>query len=153
MRGRSGRGPKENFFVWWGTNVLRLLVYLLVVSTVTVVLFSVSGGGISADEVLGGIFMFFLYYALFSLPGIAVWLIGLGFVPPEWSSRRRRIVAVVSGSMIGVPIQLVMAMLDAWLVLLIWGLLVPMGAGYVVVLRRRMSVAGQAATTGVSSAM
>ena len=128
---------KEHYGQWWVRNVARLAVYLFCVSTATSLFGTIlSGSGI--DAWLQATLDLFLYGGMMFLPGMAVWLIPLGLLPPEWSRRRRRLIAVVTGAVIGVPVQIFFANLGLWWAAVIWGALFPMGSGFVVVLRRRV---------------
>ena len=140
----------ERLWIWWFRNLGRLSVYLLCASAAASVVLSI-GYGLAIEGAAVGTLDLFIWGALFCLPGWSVWLIGIGSMPPEWSDLRRRAIAVPTGAMLAVLWQILLLGLGAWSKLAIWGVLLPMGSGFVVALRER--VPAQAATTGVSSAM
>lgn len=129
--------PKEPFLRWLGINVFRLVIYLALAS------FAASSSSVLADDagpatLLGLTVIYFLYGAVFGIPGTIVWLLVVAILPPEWPTLRRRAVALA----ISPVIQLVwLASLLSWgydLAALVFGLLLPAGSAFVVRLRERL---------------
>jgi len=128
--------PKEPFLRWVASNIVRLTVYLALASF-SIAVYAVLKEDGGPATLLGLSVLYFLYGAVFGIPGTIGWLLAVAFFPPEWSMRRRRAMAVAMSPLI----QLI------WLVELVtWGygiaaavvgLLLPAGSAFVVRFRER----------------
>jgi hypothetical protein len=129
--------PKEPLLRWMGINVFRLVIYVALAS------FAVAVSSVIADDagpttLLGLTVISFLYGGVFGIPGTIVWLLVVAIVPPEWSTLRRRAVALAISPVIQV---IWLASLLSWgyeLAALVVGLLLPAGSAFVVRLRERL---------------
>src|SRR5918996_1140090 len=140
------RLEKEPLQPWVWANIGRLAVYLLVASLGAGIYgaFTDSPSGIGIIRFLGltavNTGFFFVVGGLGCLPGLAVWLVVLAHLPLTWPSLMRRIVSVATAPLVG-AIWLVTFIASEWYPLaLIFGLLLPLGAGFVVRLRLPRSV-------------
>jgi MFS family permease len=129
--------PKEPLRRWMDSNVFRLVIYLALAS------FAAAVSSVIADDagpttLLGLTVIYFLYGGVFGIPGTIVWLLVVAIVPPEWSTLRRRAVALA----ISPAIQVIwLVSLLSWgyeLAALVFGLLLPAGSAFVVRLRVRL---------------
>ena len=78
-----------------------------------------------------------LYGGYVGTPGTLVWLMVVAMLPPEWSTLRRRAVALVVTPIIEV---IWLAWLLSWeyfIAAAVFGLILPAGAAFVVLLRER----------------
>jgi hypothetical protein len=98
--------------------------------------------GTSVDglaDFLGAVLAFFMALFLYGgagcVPGLAVWLSILARLPSDLSSRNRRLIAVVSAPMVGSFWLVLFLVENAPGLAIVFGLLWPIGAGFVVRLR------------------
>jgi hypothetical protein len=131
--------PREPFLRWFGGNVMRLAVYLGIVSVALGVLLVVGDGFIEAFDAGSGMaVVLFLSGALYGIPGTTVWLLIVSRLPSEWSITKRRLVALAATPLIQI-FWLVVFVLVGWIPFaLLFGLLLPAGSAFVVRLRERM---------------
>ena len=127
--------PKEPLLRWLGSNVLRLTIYLAVASFgVSFVTFKELE---PREDLLVATIVFFFYGGLLGIPGTLVWLFFVAKLPPEWSTVRRRVVAMATSPFIQVISLLLFIEAHAYTAAAIFGSLLPAGAALVVRLRDR----------------
>jgi hypothetical protein len=131
--------PREPFLRWLGTNVIRLAVYLGIVSVVLgsmTVLTDPSSTGVGGAA--GSAAVFFLVGGLSGIPGTTVWLLIVSMLPTEWSSERRRLVALATTPLIQIVLLLAFLEWGFTTGVVVIGLLLPAGSAFIVHLRERM---------------
>ena len=128
--------PKEPLLRWFARNVLRLTVYLAVASFAAAV-FSLLTDGSDPLGIPGLAVIYFLYGGYFGVPGTLVWLIVVALLPPEWSSLRRRAVALAVSPVIQVIWLVWLYSWGYFVAAAVFGLILPAGSAFVVRLRGR----------------
>jgi hypothetical protein len=129
--------PREPLLAWLARNVLRLTVYLLVASFVLPLYSIVTDGGADGLDYVGLGTLYTLYGGVYGLPGTAAWLMILAYLPPEWSTFRRRALALALSPLIQVFWLAFFVSIGYRLAALVFGLLLPAGAAFVLRLRER----------------
>jgi hypothetical protein len=127
---------REPILGWLARNVFRLVVYLLAASLATA-LYSVV-----ADEtgsfVLPGLTVYYAFVGGFlGIPGAFGWLLIVASLPPEWSTLRRRAVALALSPLIQVFLLGILLSHGYLWAAAVFGLLLPAGSAFVVRLRER----------------
>jgi hypothetical protein len=137
---RTDDAPKEPLLRWLAINVLRLALYLAVASFVSAIGYGLlQSADLRSGEALFWTSLFFIVGGLLGIPGAVLWLSIVASLPTEWSSGRRRAFALATSPLIQF-ILLIASMADpnAAAFSLIFGILFPAGAAFVVRLRERM---------------
>jgi hypothetical protein len=138
--GATHLGPhsaaREPLFGWLARNVFRLAIYLLAAS-LAAALYSVA-----ADEtgslVVPGLSVYFAFVGGFvGIPGAIGWLLIVASLPPEWSTLRRRTVALALSPLIQVILLVFLFSSGYPWAAAVFGLLLPAGSSFVVRLRER----------------
>lgn len=129
------RGP---LLTWFGVNFARLAGYFLVASFVSTTVFVLADPTL-ARERAGAVLVFtartFLDGGLLALPGAVIWLWILSLLSPDLPARRRRLIAAVTAPpLIGVVwiSEMLWSGSPSWVLALIYGVLFPAGAAWVV---------------------
>lgn len=136
---------KEPVGRWLLRNLGRLFGYLALasfVSAVVVTLTAHRGPGIEVWpsrpwDVIPATVLLISYGGIGCLPGTALWLFLVARYSPEWRSSVRRTLAVATAPLIGAFWLWWFASYSLWVGALVFGLLLPLGAGIVVDFRRR----------------
>jgi hypothetical protein len=124
------------------------MLYLVIACLAVGVYFALASGGRPQEHGYGSRTEEILVNAAFALieggafcaPGAAVWLLAISRYPPSWSPQRRRMVAVATTPVIGAYWILLFGFGDAdlrsWWFALLFGIVLPLGSGFVVRWRR-----------------
>ena len=128
--------PKEALLRWLASNIVRLTLYLALAS------FGIAAYAVLADDagpatLLGLSMIYFLYGGYLGIPGTIVWLLSVAFFPPEWSTRRRRAMAVAMCPLFQLFWLVELVSWGYWIAAIVVGLLLPAGSAFVVRFRER----------------
>ena len=136
--GATDLGPhsatREPLLGWLARNVLRLAIYLLAAS-LAAALYSVAADETGSLAVPGLTVYFAFVGGFLGIPGAIGWLLIVAALPPEWSTLRRRAVAVALSPLIQVTLLVFLFSRGyVWAAAMV-GLLLPAGSAFVVRLR------------------
>jgi hypothetical protein len=134
---RIGHEPKEPLLPWLGVNVLRLTLYLALVSVVVASAAVLTGDPLFSDALFEEAAVTFFLAGLVGIPGTCVWLLLVAMIPPGWSTIRRRSIAVVISPIIQIVLLLAFISWGAYDLATVFGVLLPAGSAFVVRLRER----------------
>ena len=140
---RSDLEPKEPVLPWVVGNVARLAVYLAFASFISAVGYGLLDPprdffGVLFDvEILWWAYTFFIIGALAGVPGTILWLMALASLPPELPAKQRRILAIATSLLIQIVLLGVFLSQQAFALAVIFGILFPASAAFVVRLRER----------------
>jgi hypothetical protein len=130
--------PKEPLLRWFGLNVLRLAIYLVIASLGTAAaLVLPNTAPDSFEEVAATAAYTFLAGGLLGIPGTILWLLFVAGMPPEWPVRHRRAFAVIASPSIQIVLLGLFLSQQAYALAVIFGILLPAGSAFVVRLRGR----------------
>jgi drug/metabolite transporter superfamily protein YnfA len=129
--------PREPLLVWLARNLLRLTLYLVLVSLLLALHPIVTEGSTEPLSYVGLAALYAAYGGVLGIPGTAAWLLMVAYVPPEWSTWRRRAVAVALSPLIEAYWLIFLASIGYWLAAAVFGIALPIGAAFVVRLRER----------------
>lgn len=129
---------------WLLVNVARLAIYLACASFASAVVFAIDpDGGVEATGIIVLTPYLFGIAAFVGLPGTVVWLWIVAHLSPEWSVLKRRVIAMATGPLIGIAWIFFFGQdPDAYVLALVFGVLLPAGCGLVVKLRQAQPVSG-----------
>lgn len=129
--------PCEPLGVWLARNLFRLTLYLVVVSLVLALHPIVTEGSTEPLPYVGLAALYAAYGGVLGIPGTAAWLLIVAYIPPEWSTWRRRAIAVALSPLIEAYWLVFLASAGYWLAAAVFGVGLPVGAAFVVRLRER----------------
>jgi hypothetical protein len=128
--------PLEPAVPWILTNLVRLTIYLAIASLVSGAVFAISDEPDRlVQTILGNFLLLFLSGGSLCLPGLGIWLLILASLLPRSPRARQRPLAVATAPLIGAFWLIFFLSGDLYLHALVFGVLWPLGAGFVVLLR------------------
>jgi hypothetical protein len=128
---RSGEVPKESLLRWLGVNVMRLTLYLALVSFVVATATLLTGDALFGDDPFEEAAVLFLA-GLVGIPGTCVWLLLVAMMPPGWSTIRRYALAVAMSPIIQIVWLMAFISWGAYELAIVFAVLLPAGSAFVV---------------------
>ena len=137
MRTAQEEGQRlEALLPWVLINIASLSAYLLFASVATAILSAGTMPDFGVRVVVDQSLLFFFGAGLTCVPGTALWLIIVARLSPELSAKKRRIIAAaIAPPLIGLLFLLAFIEARAYLLVLIYGVVLPAGSALVIRLR------------------